>query len=319
MLGDTRSTNLLLGSNTATGAMTLAAWTPAANVAHTGVLTLDTGGAITQTGVLNLATDTAGLLVRSGAGTGTVTLTQANVLTNIAASMASGAGLVSITDAANDSLTVASLTDSIGTVAGITSPGGLTLANSGTGVININQGINTSGNNGTITITSGGASGTGISQAASTTVNAGTGAINYIVPIASGQITLNASSLVLSGNATGSAGDIVFSSDKMSLNSTAQIGGTGAGAGLANYVILTVGEGNGTNLISLGNNATGMLQLTQAALNTVFSQNVRIGGGPVYGPGAANLSGVLPDGIVIGTLNSFSNTFAGCVYTLFLW
>jgi len=140
LLGSLRTTNLRIGNNTATGNMTITGWTPGATF-NGGVLTLDTGGNITQGGALNLSTFFSGLLLRSGAGTGSVTLTSANNFSNIAASENSGTGLLSITNAVNNALTVGSLTDDLGTVSGIAAPGGVSLTTSGTGLLSVNANI----------------------------------------------------------------------------------------------------------------------------------------------------------------------------------
>ncbi len=164
-LNDIRATNVRIG-NSASGNIDMGAFTASATFAANGVFTLDTAGTITQSGAMNLATANAGLILRDASG---VSLTSNNVFSNIAASVN---GSLSITNAANSSLTVASLTDDLGTVNGLTttSSNPITLANSGTGNINVNANISSS--SGVISVTAG----------ANVTLNAGnistTGVVN---------------------------------------------------------------------------------------------------------------------------------------------
>ncbi|HSW93953.1 MAG TPA: filamentous hemagglutinin N-terminal domain-containing protein, partial [Gammaproteobacteria bacterium] len=140
-LNDVRSTNLRIGNSSA-GNINLAAWTPAATVAASGVLTLQTGGTITQSGALNLGTDSAKLLLRDAGG---ATLNTNNVIGQLAASLGSGASL-SVTNASGNPLTVASLTDDVGTVNGISAQGGATLV-APAAAITLNSTVTTSTGN----------------------------------------------------------------------------------------------------------------------------------------------------------------------------
>src|SRR5579883_2449505 len=286
-LNDVRAKNVRIGSNTGTGAMTINAWTPGANFASGGVLTLDTGGGITEGGVLSLATDGASLIVRSGAGSGAVSLTQANVFTSVAASLSNSA--LSITNASNKPLTISSLTDDLGTVSGITTPANVTLTTSGTsGSLTLNQGINTSSGSGTISLNSVAS----ITQAANTTVNAGSG--NILYSAGTGSITTNSSDLLLT------TGAISLSADTMSLASDAnsQIGGTGLGAGSAQTAIVTVGDNSVTVININPSGSPAGLDLSLASLNSIHATNVRIGGPAVVG--GQSTPTIEPNGITIG-------------------
>ena len=82
-----RWTNLRIGDPTATtgttGAITLAAWTPGANFVGGGSLSINTTGAITQSGILTLssATSLPDLILRNGPVTLT---TSGNTIKNVA-------------------------------------------------------------------------------------------------------------------------------------------------------------------------------------------------------------------------------------------
>ncbi len=78
-LNDVRATNVRIGNN-ASGDINSDAWTPGVNFAASGVLTLDTAGAITQSGAINLATNGAGLILRDASS---VTLNTNNVFSNV--------------------------------------------------------------------------------------------------------------------------------------------------------------------------------------------------------------------------------------------
>ena len=91
----------------------------------TGVLTLDTGGTITQSGVINLSAAGSGLILRDASS---VTLNSANSLTNLAATSIGGA--ISVTNGAANTLNVANLTDDLGAVNGISTSGNVALTNS---------------------------------------------------------------------------------------------------------------------------------------------------------------------------------------------
>lgn len=164
------------------GNMIIGTWTPASTFA-TSLLTLDTGGTITQTGAITL---NSGLLLRNASS---VTLSSTNQFSNIAASI-NGA----LTLNSSSALTVTSLTDS-SIVSGITAPSGVTLTSSGS--LTINESINSSGSNGNIALT-----GAGITQANSTTINAGSGTIN--LNASGGAMQFNAGTITTT-NATSSS------------------------------------------------------------------------------------------------------------------
>ena len=251
-LNDIYASNVRIGNSSA-GAITINTWTPAANFASNGVLTLDSAGAITQGGVINLSANSAGLLLRNASST---TLTANNVFSNIAANIA---GAISISNAATYPLTVTSLTDDLGSVSGITAPGGVTLTSSGSGgSITVNQNITTTNNAMSLT-------GTGITLAASTTLNAGTN--NITLNAGTGSLTTNSNSLLYS------RGIVTLSADSMTLNG-AQIGGSSTANQVATNVIVTESSA-GTSIGIAGE--TGTLQLTATALDTIKATNVRIG------------------------------------------
>lgn len=124
--------------------------------------------------------------------------------------------------------------------------------------------------------------GVGITQAASTTINAHTG--NLTLNSGTGTITQGASDLLLS------TGVITLIGDSMALATdvNSQIGGSALGAGTATNVILTQST-NGTTIGLAG--GAGTLNLTQTELNTMRTTNARIGD---------NNAGL----ITIGTLSS---------------
>lgn len=251
-LNDVRATNVRIGNASSSGNITINAWTPAANFANNGVLTLVTTGAIIQGGAINLSNSNSDLLFRNASG---VTLTSNNSFNNVAANIA---GALSITNADTKPLTVTSLTDDINTINGITAPSGVTLLTSGVGaLITVNQNIVTTNN--AISLT-----GSGIAQAASTTINAGTN-----------NITLNAGNNSLSTGTNSllySRGIMVLTANTMNLNGT-QIGGSATATQTATNVIFT--GSLGTSIGIAGGNGT--LQLSSSALDTVKSINVRIG------------------------------------------
>jgi hypothetical protein len=120
-LADVNATNVHIGNSSA-GAIVIGAWTTAANFASNGVLTLDSGSTITQTGALNILTNSnAGLLLRDASS---VNLTNAsNNLDNIASTNVAG----TLQLESNHAVNVASLTDDIGLVNGVTATGGVTV------------------------------------------------------------------------------------------------------------------------------------------------------------------------------------------------
>ena len=189
-LDTVRATNVRIG-NTAAGAMAVGTWTPAATFAP-GVLTLAAGGGITQTGPIDLSTSTSDLLIR---GAGDVLLTDAtNVFTNVAASKSAGA--LSITDAVGSTLTVASLTDDLGTANGIATTGVVTLTadsivanaavDGGANLISLNATAGSLSGTGAI----GGTAGNSVELLATTTITSTTGA-DSIAAFAAGGVTIS--------------------------------------------------------------------------------------------------------------------------------
>ena len=198
-LATMRGTNIRIGNSNA-GAMAIGAgstWTPAANFA-TGNLTLF-GAGITQNGGIDFSTSGSSLILRSG---GTVTLTDSNnVFSNMAASNSSGS--VSILNKATNPLTVTNLTDDLGTVSGITTPGAITLTVSGVGgELTIDSDVTTSGGDMTL-------QGVGVTQNADTTINAASG--NMIVNAGTGALTMRSGSLMLT------SGQINLTADSIAL------------------------------------------------------------------------------------------------------
>jgi filamentous hemagglutinin family protein len=121
ILNTIHSNNVQIGDNNS-GAIRIGAWTPVSSFARNGTLTLVSGTTISQTGAINLAASGSSLLLRNASG---VTLTNSgNVLSNIAANID---GALSITNSSAQPLTIASLTDSLGTVNGITTAGNINL------------------------------------------------------------------------------------------------------------------------------------------------------------------------------------------------
>ncbi|RDI37988.1 two-partner secretion domain-containing protein, partial [Aquicella lusitana] len=190
--------NVQIGNNTS-GLMTINAWTPVSTFASNGVLSLITGGAITQAGALTLTTNGSSLVANAG------------------------------------------------------------------GLISSNANITTS--NKSVSLT-----GVGFTKAASTNISTGTG--NIAINAGTGTLTLNASSLLLSGNAGGTAGTINLTADNVAFNATSQVGGTGAGTGSAQSVIVQPNTAGRTIGVAGG---AGSLALSSAALDRIRATNVRIG------------------------------------------
>ncbi len=147
-LDTVRATNVRIGNSTS-GAINLGNFITTANFGTNGVVTLDTAGTITQSSPIDFSASNTGLILRDASS---VTLTNNNVFGNIAASVN---GPIAITDASGSTLTVASLTDDLGTVNGITTTGAsnITLANAGAGNINVNSNVSTG--SGVISLTAG--------------------------------------------------------------------------------------------------------------------------------------------------------------------
>ena len=142
VLNAVHATDLRIGDGNS-GLITVGAWTPTqAYASSPGVVTFDSGAGIIQTGALALGAS-SNLIIR-GAGNDALTNT-ANVINNIA-TLSSGS--LSVVNSGTNALTVASLTDDLGTVNGINAIGGVTLktTNASSSLI-LNQGIsaNTSG------------------------------------------------------------------------------------------------------------------------------------------------------------------------------
>ena len=118
MASGIRSTNLRIGSSANTGGIVIAgAWTPGTNF-NGGSLTLDTGGSITESAALTLVgSGLPNLIARDSNG---VTLTNSsNAFGNIAVNNTTGTTQIT----SNNALAIASLTDDLGTVSGINTPG----------------------------------------------------------------------------------------------------------------------------------------------------------------------------------------------------
>ncbi|MBA3661987.1 MAG: filamentous hemagglutinin N-terminal domain-containing protein [Gammaproteobacteria bacterium] len=142
-LSDVRATNVRIG-NSGVNSIAVNAWTPGANFATNGVLTLQASGDITQGGVINLGTSNAKLALRSG---GNITLNSNNILPQtLAGNVTGNLSLTSTTHA----LSIDSITDDIGTINGI-SAGTVTLNASNAGLI-LNSGIIASGNGNAIVL-----------------------------------------------------------------------------------------------------------------------------------------------------------------------
>ncbi|MDR3478401.1 MAG: filamentous hemagglutinin N-terminal domain-containing protein, partial [Gammaproteobacteria bacterium] len=248
--GMVRSTNLRIGSNSGSGAITVAAWTPVANIAHSGMLTLDTGNTITQTGAINLATDLSTLLLRNASS---VTLNTNNVFSTIAATNIAGA--LAITNASAAALTVGSATDDLGTVNGINTSGTVNLTTSGAGgLLTLNQGISTSGN---VTLSS-----IGITQAAASTVNAGASTIS----VNAGAGAMNFAGSLTTTNATASAISLLNGTTAVLGNLTALSGTVTIGSGNITGAV-TQTAGTAINALNLIVNTTNAVTLTQANNN----------------------------------------------------
>lgn len=256
-LDTVKSVNVRIGDSSS-GAITIGSWTPSsANFVKNGVLTLDTASTISQTGALNiLSSSTRSLLLRDSSS---VALTNSgNVLNNVAANIS---GNISLTNAPTNPLTVTSIIDDLGTINGMTAPGGVTVTASGTGGLLTISGNITSTNN-AISLT-----GLGITLNANNAVDAGSA--NLSINAGSGTLTTNNNTQFYTTNIA------TLTADGMTLNTAAssKIGGNSSGT-LAQTVILKPST-NGTT-IGLGG-GTGTLSLGSTELARVFSQNVQIG------------------------------------------
>ncbi len=307
-LATIRSTNVRIGDSAISGAMQVAAWTPSANFATSGVLTLAANGGITQTGVLNLATSGANLLIRQANAANTVLLTQNNILSNVAANVN---GAISISS--DSALTVASLTDDIGTVNGIaTTNDNVTLVVNST----IGESVGAIINGATLTTTSVG--GTALGNANTVT---GFNASNTSV----GAITLTntATTLAITG-ITQSAGDVVTVNNTGAIDITGSVVGTSpaitftasttlseSGAGLINTSSF-VGSSNGgmtlngantiTNFNGTNVGGTGLSLTNTGALNITGISQTGGGGLVIANTGAITQSGA----ITASSTSSFS-------------
>lgn len=140
-LTDIRADNVRIGDYQA-GNINIGAWTTGSSFADDGILTLDTAGNITQSGAMNLSTGNTSLLIRDASG---VTLTNDNSISNIAAQLANGVSL-DIANTGSSALAVASLTDDLGTVNGVSAPGGVIMTSSHSGIV-LNQPVTTTSGN----------------------------------------------------------------------------------------------------------------------------------------------------------------------------
>ena len=252
-LATIRSTTVRIGDANS-GAMAINAWAPVAAFG-TSVVSLY-GAGVTQGGAVNLGVARS-LMVR---GAGSAVLTLGNTVATVAATLTGVGSLFSLTDAATVAMTVGSVTDDLGTLNGVTAPGGVTLTASGAGgLLTVNQGV--SATNNPISL-----SGVGVTVAGGVTVNSGSGTLT--VTSGTGTLTTGAGTLLLT---TGTAALI---NDLVALDAGSQIGGTGAGAG--NATTVTVVESTAGRTIGIAGGA-GLLSLSAAGLATIRSTTVRIG------------------------------------------
>lgn len=247
-------TNDLRIGNSSAGNITVAAgavWKPNANVASQGVITLDTGAAISQGNGIDFTVNQAGLLLRDASA---VTLTDsANKLFNIAGDLA---GDVSITNQSGRSMQVSTLTDDLGTVSGLTANGAITLSTSGGGTLSVDGDVISLGN--PINL-----NGSGVTQSDNTTINSGASTIS--VDGGGGVIDMNKGTLV-STNA-GSAVTIKNASSVALGNITATSGTVNLGQG---DITGAVTQHSGTQLLAnaLNVNTAGSVTLDQSG-NTI--------------------------------------------------
>jgi hypothetical protein len=279
-LNNVYATNVRLGNSTA-GNLSVGAFTPTATFASSN-LTLDTAGSITQTGALNLGIDNAGLIVRDASS---VALTNnGNVLSNIAATVSGAAQFTT-----SSALTVASLTDDLGTINGMSANNqnislisGSTIHESGIAAI-INTNLLTTSSVGGQTLTNNNAvssfNATNISGSdvqftdtaalTVTGISVSDGGNIALTDSNSGGITTTGGLFTVSSPATET---INIMANNMSFG--AQVGGTSTGNGSTGTVILQP-DTLGNSLGIAG--ASGTLQLTAASLNNVYATNVRLG------------------------------------------
>lgn len=250
-LNTIRSTNLRIGNTTNAGALDVGAWTPAASVAS-GVLTLASSGAITQSGILDLSTSGSDLIFRAGT---TVNFTLNNSLGNIAANVG---GDISVSSATT--FTISSLTDDLGTVNGITTTNDNITLNSGAAIADAVGGLI---NGATLTTTS--VTGTLLDDNSHTVnafnaTNSGVGdvlLVNTAAPITitgmtqtgTGLLSVdNTGAIIVTGSIAAGAGNSVL------LLATDTI--TQSGSGTISGGTLSTTSGNGVNL-NLANTVTG--------------------------------------------------------------
>jgi len=326
MLSTIRSTNLRIGSSTNTGGLSIAGpWTPGSNF-NGGVLTLDSSGSISQAGVLTLGVNLPGLLLRDSNNVNLATST--NVLTNIAGATLSGPVQIK----SSSGLTIASLTDDIGTVNGLSSSGNVTLTSTantvsesgsaaisgatlttssvgGTTLNNANtvtnfNATNTTSGNIALTNTAAPLTITGISQSGSGSVtvnNTGSITTSGTTTTGGGAVNFTASgtnkvlTIGSSAGVSSSGGAVNYTADNITLT-----GNTNAGAGLVSIVPVTT-----ATAIQLGVgavNSAGILGINNTQLGTITGTGgLTIGSNTITG-GMTVVGTANPSNITGGTL-----------------
>ncbi|MDX1901589.1 MAG: filamentous hemagglutinin N-terminal domain-containing protein [Gammaproteobacteria bacterium] len=238
-----------------------------------------TSGAISQTGALSV-----GGTSFFSAGANAITLTNSsNTFSGTVAFSNSGTNDISVSNNAAMNLAASTIGQSL-------------TATTTASLLTVSGNI-TSSNNGTLSLT-----GTGFTLNASTNLTAGSGTIN--INARTGTLNVGAGSLLLSSN------NIALIGDVMSLNTSAQIGGTAASTGNASSVTLTESTANTSIGIAGG---AGSLSFSTAQVDTIRSSTVTIGDSS---SGAMTVSTWTPAINSLSTLNlttGSSLTFSGAV------
>lgn len=266
--------------NSNSGLMTIG--TLLSNTSGAGVLTLMSGNGVTiqpSGGVTsdNVIIRGAGIFNLNPSGT-------TSVINNLAVNITSGS--LSVTNAANNSLTVTTLSDDLGTVAGIAAADTTTvsLANSGTGNINLNA--NTISGSGNISVTAG------------------------------QNVNLNAGNITTAGNVT-----LAASSGSINEAGAGQI--SGALLTTSSATGTTLNNANTVTSLNASNTSSGNIALTNTGTLTITGINQAAGNLTINNTGAITQSGAIS---VLGnssfnasifpidlSTNGGSNNFVGSV------
>lgn len=274
------ATNVRIGDSTA-GAIDINPWSPAANFASNGVLTLASASAITQGGGsgIDLSANGASLALRSA--TSVALANTNNIFSNIAANITGG---LTLANSANTIVTA--LTDDLGAISGITANGAVTVTASGT--LAVNNDI-TSTNN-AIALT-----GIGFTQAASTMIDSG----SDVIAIDGGGSSINFNNGTLKTTNSGASAVIIHNASTIALgNIDAALGTVTIGSG---DVTDTVTQNASTNISANALQVTTSGSITLDRTNNVIASLLGVTrGGTFYlaNTGALAITGSIAAGTI---------------------